>query len=152
MSTTKPKKKVMRQAIESGCPDGMQYVHPVMLRNFGQWVNHTHPAPGVLCHIAASGEAIWTVRAGTQRILDVFTLRKLCDIGDEYADGHVRFTIRSNIEYMVDSEAKVQPLIKAPRCPIEFISPPRAVRLTVADKAISPSIFNTPNLLKSITI
>ena len=96
-------KKQMRQAIESGCPDGMQYLHPVMLRNFGQWVDHKHPKPGVLCHIAASGESIWTVRAGTQRILDVFTLRKLCDIGDEYADGHVRFTIRSNIEYMVEN-------------------------------------------------
>jgi len=56
---------------------------------------------------------IWTVRAGTQRILDVYTLRKLCDIGDEFADGHVRFTIRSNIEYMVDKEEKVEPLIKA---------------------------------------
>jgi len=84
-----------------------------MVRNFGQWVNHTHPKPGVLCHIAKSGEEIWTVRAGTQRILDVYTLRKLCDIGDEYADGHVRFTIRSNIEYMVSEEAKVEPLITA---------------------------------------
>ena len=67
----------------------------------------------MLCHIAESGDAIWTVRAGTQRILDVFTLRKLCEIGDRYADGHVRFTIRSNIEYMVDDEAKVEPLIEA---------------------------------------
>ncbi|SVC79544.1 uncharacterized protein METZ01_LOCUS332398, partial [marine metagenome] len=30
-------KKEMRQPIESGCPDGFQYMHPVMLRNFGQW-------------------------------------------------------------------------------------------------------------------
>ena len=41
----------------------------------------------------------------------MFTLRNLCKIGDEYADGHVRFTIRSNIEYMVAEEAKVEPLI-----------------------------------------
>ena len=34
-------------------------------------------------------------------------------IGDKYADGYVRFTIRSNIEYMVSDEAKVQPLIDA---------------------------------------
>ena len=53
----KKPKKVMREPIESGCPDGMQYVHPVMLRNFGQWVHHTHPRPGVLCHVAESGEA-----------------------------------------------------------------------------------------------
>ena len=75
----------MRRPIESGCPDGMQYMHPVMIRNFGQWKYHEHPRPGVLLHTGAhSGDAIWTVRAGTQRILDVYTLRKLCDIGDEF--------------------------------------------------------------------
>ena len=105
--------KQHRMPIESGCPDGFQYMHPTMLKNFGRWRHHTHPRPGVLCHVGHSGDRIWTVRVGTQRILDVFTLRKLCDIGDEYADGHVRFTIRSNIEYMVDDESKVDPLIAA---------------------------------------
>ena len=88
-------------------------MHPTMRKNFGQWKYHEHPRPGVLVHYANSGEEIWTVRAGTQRILDVFTLRTLCDIGDEYADGYVRFTIRSNIEYMVKDKAKVEPLIAA---------------------------------------
>ena len=106
-------KKEMRRPIESGCPDGFQYMHPVMVKNFSQWKWHDHPRPGVLRHVAESGDAIWTVRAGTQRILDVFTLRTLCDIGDEFADGHVRFTIRSNIEYMVHGEEKVNPLIDA---------------------------------------
>ena len=44
------------------------------------------------------------VRAGTQRQMDVYTIRKLCDIADQYAEGHVRFTIRSNIEFMVSSD------------------------------------------------
>ena len=56
--------KKHRMPIESGCPDGFQYMHPTMLRNFGQWKYHTHPRVGVLCHIAASGEEIWTVRGG----------------------------------------------------------------------------------------
>ena len=103
-------KKEMRTPIETGCPDGFQYMHPTMRKNFGQWKYHEHPRPGVLVHVAHSGEEIWTVRAGTQRILDVFTLRTLCDIGDEFADGYVRFTIRSNIEYMVSDKDKVQPL------------------------------------------
>ena len=60
-----------------------------------------------------SGDEIWTVRAGTQRILDVFTLRTLCDIGDKFADGFVRFTIRSNIEYMLKDASRVEPLIEA---------------------------------------
>ena len=106
-------KKEMRSPIETGCPDGFQYMHPTMRKNFGQWKYHEHPRPGVLLHVANSGDEIWTVRAGTQRILDVFTLRTLCDIGDEFADGYVRFTIRSNIEYMVKDKDKVQPLIDA---------------------------------------
>jgi len=76
-ATAKPKPlSEMRRPIESGCPDGMQYMHPVVLRNFGQWKWHSHPRPGVLYHEAESGEGIWTVKAGTQRILDVFTRRK----------------------------------------------------------------------------
>ena len=106
-------KKEMRTPIESGCPDGFQYMHPTMRKNFASWKYHEHPRPGVLLHVAKSGDKIWTVRAGTQRILDVFTLRILCDIGDKYAEGYVRFTIRSNIEYMVKDESKVDPLIKA---------------------------------------
>ncbi|MGD8854313.1 MAG: dissimilatory-type sulfite reductase subunit beta, partial [Gammaproteobacteria bacterium] len=103
----------MREPIESGCPDGFQYMHPVMRRNFGQWKYHDDPQPGVLRHVAFSGDQVFTIKAGTQRILDVFTLRTLCDIGDKYADGYIRFTIRSNIEFIVTDEAKVQPLIEA---------------------------------------
>ena len=80
-----------RRPIESGCPDGFQYMHPVMRRNYGNWAYHEDPRPGVLKHVSHDGEPIYTVRAGSQRILDVFTLRKLCEIGDEYADGYVRF-------------------------------------------------------------
>ena len=89
----------MRPPIESGCPDGFQYMHPAMRRNFGQWKYHTDPRPGVLCHVAESGETVYTVKCGTQRILDLFSLRELTSIGDEYADGYIRFTIRSNVEY-----------------------------------------------------
>src|ERR1044072_6206420 len=77
-----------REPIESGCPDGFQYMHPVMRKNFGNWKYHEHPRPGVLRHIAY-------------------------DIGDTYADGYVRFTIRSNIEYMVADASKVEPMIQA---------------------------------------
>ena len=102
----------MRSPIESGCPDGFQYMHPTMRKNFGQWKYHEHPRPGVLLHVAHSGDQIWTVKAGTQRILDVYTLRKLTEIGDKFADGYIRFTLRSNIEYMVTKEDQVEPLIR----------------------------------------
>ena len=109
----KEEKAKPRTPIESGCPDGFAYMHPTMRKNLGRWKYHEHPKPGVLKHVSKEGEEIWTVRAGTQRILDVYTLRKLCDIGDKFADGYVRFTIRSNIEYMVKDPDKVDPLIKA---------------------------------------
>ena len=103
----------MRRPIESGCPDGFQYMHPLMLKNYGQWKYHEHPRPGVLRHVSDNGDSIWTVKAGTQRILDLFSLRKLCDIADEFAEGYIRFTIRSNIEFMVADESKVEPLVEA---------------------------------------
>ena len=37
----------MREPIESGCPDGFQYMHPAMRKNFGQWKYHDDPQPGV---------------------------------------------------------------------------------------------------------
>lgn len=101
-----------RMPIESGVPDPFQYMHPIMARNFGAWKYHERPRPGVLCHTAKSQEQIWTVRAGTQRQMDLYTIRKLCDIADKYADGYVRFTIRSNIEFMVGDPNKVEPLIQ----------------------------------------
>jgi sulfite reductase beta subunit len=105
--------QAQRTAIESGCPDGFQYMHPTMRKNFGDWAYHEDPRPGVLVHTARGGDKIYTVRAGTQRILDLFSLRKLCEIGDEFAEGYVRFTIRSNIEYMFTDGTKVEPLIEA---------------------------------------
>ncbi|WXG53955.1 MAG: dissimilatory-type sulfite reductase subunit beta [Candidatus Sedimenticola sp. (ex Thyasira tokunagai)] len=101
-----------RMPDECGVPEMDAYLHPVMKKNYGAWSWHDRPRPGVLHHVAKSGDEIWTVRAGTQRQMDVYTIRKLMDIADEFAEGFVRFTIRSNIEFMVSSEAQVNPLIE----------------------------------------
>ena len=103
----------MRTPIESGVPDNKQFLHPTLLKNYGDWKYHDRPRPGVLHHVSNSGDEVWSVRAGTQRQMDVYTIRKLCDIADTYAEGHVRFTIRSNIEFMVSDPNKVAPLISA---------------------------------------
>ena len=102
-----------RAPIESGCPDNKPYLHPTLAKNYGNWRYHDRPRPGVLHHVSHSGDEVWSVRAGTQRQMDVHTIRKLCDIADTYAEGHVRFTIRSNIEFMVSDPNKVAPLIEA---------------------------------------
>ena len=85
-----------RQPIESGVPDHMPWMHPVLRKNYGQWKYHERPRVGVLYHVAESGDEVWTVKAGTSRQLDVYTIRVLCDIADEYCSGHLRFTTRSN--------------------------------------------------------
>ena len=102
----------VRHPIESGVPDAFQYMHPTLRKNYGQWSWHDRPRPGVLRHVTDAGEAIWTVRAGTQRQMDVSTIRLLADIADEFSDGYVRFTIRSNIEYLCKDESRVAPLIE----------------------------------------
>ena len=102
----------LRRPIESGVPDSKQYMHPALVRNYGKWAWHDRPQPGVLRHVSQSGEAVFTVKAGTQRQMDVFTIRKLCAIADEYCEGHLRFTVRSSVEFMTTDESKVAPLIK----------------------------------------
>ena len=105
-------KESPRMPIESGVPDPMPLMHPMMRKNYGAWSWHDRPRPGVLRHVAKSGDEIWTIKAGTQRQMDLHTIRSLCDIADEMADGHVRFTARSNIEYMVTDPTRVEPLIE----------------------------------------
>lgn len=100
-----------RMPIESGVPEMEPYLHPVLKKNYGDWKYHDRPRPGVLRHVANSGDEIWTVRAGTPRQMDVGMIRQLMDICDNFAEGYVRFTSRSNIEFMVSAESKVQPLI-----------------------------------------
>ncbi|HSN20351.1 MAG TPA: dissimilatory-type sulfite reductase subunit beta, partial [Usitatibacter sp.] len=100
-----------RRAVECGVPDNRQYMHPALIRSYGNWKYHDRPRPGVLHHVSHGGEEVWTVRAGTQRQLDVHTIRLLCDIADKFGESHVRFTIRSNIEFIVADEAKVAPLV-----------------------------------------
>lgn len=105
--------KKPRMPDEVGVPDPFQYMHPTSIENYGTWDWHERLKPGVLHHVSKSGADLFTVRAGTQRQMDVYTIRKLCDLGDEFADGFIRFTTRSNIEYMVSDHAKVQPLVDA---------------------------------------
>ena len=101
-----------RRADETGVMDPFPHMHPLMVKNYGDWSWHDRPRPGVLHHVAHGGDEIWTVRAGTQRQMDVGTIRTLADIADEFAEGHIHFTSRSNAELMVSTEAQVAPLIE----------------------------------------
>ena len=101
-----------RMPEESGVPDAFPFMHPTMKDNYGKWKFHDRPRPGVLHHVAKSGDEIWSVRCGTQRQLDLYTIRLLADIADEFSDGFLRFTTRNNVEYLCKDESRVAPLIE----------------------------------------
>lgn len=97
---------------DNGAPDYKKNLHPLMAKNYGKWVSHKILKPGVLVHEAENGEKLFTVRAGSPRTMSVDTVRKICDIADKYCQGHVRFTTRANLEFLLANEADVEPLIK----------------------------------------
>ena len=77
----------------------------VIKKNFGKWLYHEILEPGVLVHVAESGDKVYTVRCGGTRTMSVTNIREICEIADKYCDGHVRWTTRNNIEFMVTDEA-----------------------------------------------
>jgi sulfite reductase beta subunit len=82
----------------------------VIKSNFGKWQWHEILEPGILMHKAESGDEVYTVRVGGARLMSVEHLREVCDVADKHCDGYLRFTTRNNIEFMVDSKDKVEPL------------------------------------------
>jgi len=94
-----------------GPPHYEKFLHPLIKKNYGKWLWHEIPRPGVLVHAAESGDKIWTVRGGTARLISVDTLRLYADLADKYADGYMRFTSRNNVEFLLEKEENVQPLI-----------------------------------------
>ncbi len=83
---------------------------PVIKENKGKWLYHEILEPGVLVHVSESGGKVYTVRCGSARLLTVNRIRLYCDIADKCCGGFLRFTTRNNVEFMVDSEEKLQAL------------------------------------------
>jgi sulfite reductase beta subunit len=106
VTTPAPAKRIT----DIGPPHYQKYLHPVIKRNYGQWKYHENVAPGVLCHVSESGERIYTVRAGSPRLLSVQTIRKFADLADKYSEGFLRFTSRNNVEFLLADEKNIAPL------------------------------------------
>ena len=97
---------------DNGAPDFKKFLHPMMKKNYGKWKYHERLKPGVLVHVAENGDALYTVRAGSPRTMSVGLVRKVCDIADKYSEGFLRFTTRSNVEFLLDNKDDIDPLIK----------------------------------------
>jgi sulfite reductase beta subunit len=104
-TTTQPKR-----ITDIGPPHYEKFLPPVIKRNYGQWKYHETLAPGVLCHVAESGEKLYSVRAGSPRLLSVHTIRLFADLADKYCGGYLRFTSRNNVEFLLEDPSKIEPL------------------------------------------
>jgi len=89
-----------------------EFYPPVIANNKGKWLYHEILKPGVLVHVAESGDKVFTVRCGGVRLMSTTHILEICDIADKHCNGYVRWTTRNNIEFMVDSEDKVEPLVQ----------------------------------------
>jgi sulfite reductase beta subunit len=108
MATQPPVKRIT----DIGPPSYEKFLHPVIKKNYGKWKYHETVAPGVLCHVSETGERIYTVRAGSPRLLSVQTIRMFAALADKYCGGYLRFTSRHNIEFLLDDAANIEPLKK----------------------------------------
>ena len=106
-----PTKPMEGRISDLGPPHYEQFFPPVIKANKGKWLYHEIIQPGVLMHKSETGDEVYTVRAGTCRLVSVEYIREICDIADKHCDGFLRFTTRNNVEFMVDSKEKVQPLL-----------------------------------------
>jgi dissimilatory sulfite reductase beta subunit len=89
-----------------------EFYPAVIAKNKGKWLYHEYLKPGVLVHVAESGDEVYTIRCGGARLMSTTHIREICEIAEKYCDGHLRFTTRNNIEFMVDSKDKVEPLLQ----------------------------------------
>jgi len=96
-----------------GPPDFRTMLPEVIKKNYGQWKYHEIVRAGVLKHVAENGDEVYTVRAGSPRLVSIDFIRDICDVADKYCDGHLRFTSRHNVEFLTPDKTKVEPLIGA---------------------------------------
>ena len=104
--------ETVKRRTDIGPPHYQTFLPPIIRRNYGQWISHEIPRPGVLIHIARSGERLYTVRAGTPRLLSTKTLRLFAALADEFSEGYLRFTSRNNVEFLLADRTRVDSLIE----------------------------------------
>ncbi|BCL59348.1 sulfite reductase, dissimilatory-type beta subunit [Desulfomarina profundi] len=106
-----PDKPMDGRISDLGPPHYEQFFPPVIKANKGKWLYHEIIQPGVLMHKSETGDEVYSIRVGSPRLVSIEYIREVCDIADKHCDGFLRFTTRNNIEFMVDSKDKVQPLL-----------------------------------------
>ena len=99
-----------KRVTDIGPPHYEQFLHPLIKENYGKWQYHDSIKPGVLSHTGPEG-TIYTVRCASPRLVSVNFLRNIMDLADKYCDGYFRFTSRNNIEFLLEKQDNIDPLI-----------------------------------------
>jgi sulfite reductase beta subunit len=102
----------MTRQTDIGPPHYEKFLPPVIKANYGKWKYHERVRPGVLVHVAESGDKLYTVRAASPRLTSIQKIRQYCDLADKYCDGYLRFTSRNNVEFLTTKEENIEPLIE----------------------------------------
>lgn len=95
-----------------GPPDYREFLPPIIKENYGRWRYHEVIKPGVMVHVSESGAKLFTVRAGSPRLISIDKIRMFAELADKYCDGYLRFTSRHNVEFLITKEESIDPLIK----------------------------------------
>lgn len=94
-----------------GPPHYQKYLPQVVKDNYGKWKYHEIVRPGVFVHVSEDGTKLFSVRVGSPRLVSVDFIRQIAEIADRFCGGHLRFTTRNNIEFLVSDESNLEPLL-----------------------------------------
>ena len=104
--------EITTRKTDIGPPHYQKYLPPVIQKNYGKWKYHEIVKPGVLLHVAESGDKLYSVRAATPRLTSTKTIRLFAELADQFCGGYLRYTSRNNIEFLLTDEKQIAPLIE----------------------------------------
>jgi len=93
-----------------------------------------------LKHVAESGDALFSVRAGSPRLMSTDHIREICDIAEKFCGGYLRFTSRHNVEFLLSDQSKVEPLLAELKAK-KYLVGERDIRLRVS---FTPGLGSLP--------
>ncbi len=100
-----------KRITDIGPPHYEQFLPPVIKENYGQWKYHEVMKPGVMVHVSESGDKLFTVRMASPRLLSTVTIRWIADLAEKYCGGHLRWTSRHNVEFLLTEDGLIDKLI-----------------------------------------
>jgi dissimilatory sulfite reductase beta subunit len=103
---------VPKRKTDLGPPHYDKFLPPIIKENYGKWKYHEIPQPGVLVHTSQSGAKLYSVRAGSPRLVSTVKIRKYAELAQKYSEGYLRFTSRHNVEFLLTKEENIKPLIQ----------------------------------------